>query len=100
MKNVMLLIAATFLCLSSSAEYIEGYCKSNGVCVQGYYRNERNSTSSDNYPASRNVTPYTGLSVHRTNDYNSGSVQLIQTGPRGGQYYVDENGKKIYVPKQ
>lgn len=30
---------------------------------------------------------------------SSGSGQNIQTGPRGGKYYINSNGKKTYIKK-
>ena len=31
---------------------------------------------------------------------NYGSGKVIHTGPRGGQYYINDKGNKIYIPKQ
>jgi hypothetical protein len=26
-------------------------------------------------------------------------IRVIYTGPRGGKYYIDDNGKKVYISK-
>jgi len=31
---------------------------------------------------------------------NYGGGHVIYTGPRGGQYYINDNGNKVYVPKR
>jgi hypothetical protein len=31
--------------------------------------------------------------------YSSGSSRTIHTGPRGGRYYINKNGKKTYIKK-
>ena len=32
--------------------------------------------------------------------YRYGQGRRIQTGPKGGQYYVNDKGRKVYVPKR
>ena len=34
-----------------------------------------------------------------TNSYTHSSNQSIQTGPKGGKYYINSNGNKTYVPR-
>jgi len=85
--------------------YVNGYCRKDGTCVQGYFRSSPNSTTTDNYSSQGNTNPYTGTTGTRPNDYtpgaaNYGSGQTIYTGPKGGQYYINEYGNKVYVPKQ
>ena len=82
-----------------------GYTRSNGTYVNGYTRTQRNSTNHDNYSTSGNYNPYTGTTGSRARDYSSqsynyGAGQTIQTGPRGGQYYINSSGNKVYVPKR
>jgi hypothetical protein len=48
---------------------------------------------------------YTGESGSKPRDYSNESRSYsadknIQTGSRGGQYYINSNGNKTYVPKQ
>ena len=86
-------------------KYQEGYQRSNGTYVQGHYKTESNTTNLDNFSTQGNINPYTLQSGTRAQDYspdalNYGQGQIIQTGPRGGQYYINENGRKTYVPKR
>ncbi len=84
---------------------VSGYTRSDGTFVNGYTRTQRNSTNHDNFSTSGNCNPYTGTTGTRARDYSSqsynyGAGQTIHTGSRGGQYYVNENGNKVYVPKR
>ena len=59
----------------------------------------------DNFSTSGNVNTYTGSVGTRAKDYSSGAYNYgggstIYTGPRGGQYYINSNGNKTYVPKR
>ena len=90
---------------SSSVTTVSGYYKDNGTYVDSYVRSSRNSTNWDNFSTSGNSNPYTGSTGYRARDYTSGaynygSGQTIYTGPRGGQYYYNSNGRKTYVPKR
>tara|TARA_B000000557_G_C20609602_1_gene373254 strand:+ start:163 stop:483 length:321 start_codon:yes stop_codon:yes gene_type:complete len=42
------------------AEWVNGYFKSNGTYVEGYFRSDRNNTVTDNYSYYGNTNPYTG----------------------------------------
>ena len=91
--------------VNSSSTYVNGYTKSNGTYVQGHYRSSQNSTNHDNYSTVGNSNPFTGTSGSRAKDfstgaYNYGSGHTIHTGSRGGQYYINSNGNKTYVPKR
>lgn len=91
--------------VNTNSTYVNGYTKSNGTYVQGHYRSSQNSTNHDNYSTSGNYNPYTGTTGSRAKDYstgayNYGSGQTIHTGSRGGQYYINNNGNKTYVPKR
>lgn len=90
---------------NSNVRYQSGYTKSNGTYVESHYKTNSNSTNHDNYSTQGNYSPYNGNSGSRAKDYSSdaynyGSGQSIQTGPRGGQYYINSNGNKVYVPKR
>jgi hypothetical protein len=106
MKRVLLFVLGLLLGLAAFADtYVNGYCRKDGTCVQGYYRSSPNSTTIDNYSSQGNANPYTGTTGTKANDYtpeasNYGAGQTIYTGPKGGQYYINENGNKVYVPKQ
>lgn len=119
-KTLMLLVAIIATVLSANAQYtygsgsygvntkstyVKGYTKSNGTYVQGHYRSSQNSTNHDNYSTSGNYNPYTGTTGSRAKDYstgayNYGSGHTVHTGSRGGQYYINSNGNKTYVPKR
>ena len=91
--------------VNNNSTYVSGYTKSNGTYVQGHYRSSQNSTNHDNYSTSGNYNPYTGSAGSRAKDYstdayNYGSGHTIHTGSRGGQYYINSNGNKTYVPKR
>ena len=108
MKKSIFTIALAIMGLSSYAQtttYVNGYFKSSGEYVQGHYKTTTNSTNVDNYSTTGNTNIYTGSSGTRAKDYSSqslnyGSGQTIQTGSRGGQYYINSKGNKVYVPKR
>ena len=82
-----------------------GYTKQNGTVVSPYYSTTPDNTNLNNYSTQGNTNPYTGSTGTRARDYSSeatnyGQGRTIQTGPRGGQYYVNDSGNKVYVPKQ
>ena len=82
-----------------------GYFKpSTGTYVEPHYKTTPNNTNTDNYSTKGNTNIYTGESGSKAADYspaasNYGKGQTIQTGSRGGQYYINSNGNKTYVPK-
>ena len=91
--------------VNSRSTNVSGYTRSNGTYVNGYTRTQRNSTNHDNYSTSGNYNPYTGTTGSRARDYSSqsynyGAGHTIQTSSRGGQYYINSNGNKVYVPKR
>ena len=52
MKKIILTIAMALIgviAFSQTSEYVNGYPKSNGTYVQGYYRTVANNTVYDNY---------------------------------------------------
>jgi hypothetical protein len=90
---------------NTSVQYQSGYTKSNGTVVQPYYKTTPNSTNTDNFSTTPNTNPYTGQTGTRAQDYtpaasNYGSGKTIQTGSKGGQYYINSKGNKTYVPKR
>lgn len=103
-----LLVALTFFFISplvAADTWVNGYVKRDGTYVEGHYRQERNSTNLDNYSTQGNVNPYSGEPGTRARDYSSealsyGDGRAIYTGPRGGQYYYNDSGRKVYVPKR
>ena len=102
------LAALTFLFISplvTADTWVNGYVRRDGTYVQGHYRQEPNSTNLDNYSTQGNVNPYSGEHGTRARDYspeayNYGDGRTIYTGPRGGQFYYNDSGRKVYVPKR
>lgn len=90
---------------NSSVRYQRGYTRTDGTYVQGHYKTNTNSTNHDNFSTRGNMNSYTGTSGSRARDYstgayNYGSGHTVHTGFRGGQYYINSNGNRIYVPKR
>jgi len=112
MKKLIFLISFLIIaCLgfsqtNTSTRYQNGYYKqSTGTYVQPHYKTNSNSTNHDNYSTNGNTNTYTNSSGYKAKDYSSGannygSGQQIQTGSKGGQYYINSNGNKTYVPKR
>ncbi len=90
---------------STGTTRVSGHVRRDGTYVQGHTRTSPNSTNWDNYSTKGNTNPYTGSTGTRARDYsvgasNYGLGHIIQTGPRGGQYYYNSRGNKTYVPKR
>ena len=50
-------------------------------------------------PAKLYEPTYTPTPTYTTPSVPSSTTREIQTGPRGGQYYINSNGNKTYVPR-
>jgi hypothetical protein len=79
--------------------------KSTGTYVEGYYKTRNNNKNTDNMSTKGNFNPFKGIFGKRARDYsveaqNYGKGQVIQRGIFGGRYYINDMGKKVYVPKQ
>lgn len=90
---------------NTKIRYQNSYVKSNGTYVQSHYKTTSNNTNRDNYSTQGNYNPHTGKSGTRAKDYsidayNYGQGKTIYTGPKGGQYYYNNKGNKVYVPKR
>lgn len=94
MKKAIFTIAILMFTLISFAQtstYVNGYTRSNGTYVQGYYRTAPNSTRNDNYSTVGNTNPYTGTagtkprdsyystSTYSTPSYNSSTYYSTPT---------------------
>lgn len=91
--------------VNTSTRYQSGYTKSSGTFVDPHMKTTSNSTNHDNFSTKGNYNLYNGTSGTRARDYsndalNYGSGNAIHTGPRGGQYYYNNSGNKVYVPKR
>lgn len=102
----LFLLGNQLLAQYTTPKYQRGYYRrSSGSYVQPHMKTERNSTNRDNYSTSPNYNPYSGKTGKRAGDYtpeayNYGSGQPIRSGSRGGQYYINKNGNRTYVPKR
>lgn len=79
--------------------------KTSGVFVGGSFHTRRNSTNTDNMSTKGNFNPFKGIFGRRAKDYsqealNYGSGRVIHRGFFGGQYYINDLGKRVYVPKR
>ena len=72
--QAVLVLSVVLFCISAFAgEWVNGYTKSNGTYVKGYYRSSPNSTVTDNYSYHGNVNPYTGKTGTNYYRHNSSS---------------------------
>ena len=106
MKRILVLIGMLLCITAAFADtHVNGYYKRDGTYVNGYTRSSPDSTNWNNYSTQGNSNPYTRNEGRRARDYSPeaqsyGGGNQIYTGPRGGQYYINDNGRKVYVPKQ
>jgi hypothetical protein len=90
---------------NTEVRYQKGYYKSDGTYVQGHYKTVQTPTNTDNFSTTPNYNIYTQEKGTRARDYspdayNYGQGRTIYTGERGGQYYYNDKGNKVYVPKR
>ena len=90
---------------NNQIDYQSGYIKSNGTYVSPSFHKRRNRTNTDNFSTEPNTNDLTGKQGYRARDYspeayNYGAERVIHRGFFGGQYYINDMGKKIYVPKR
>ena len=105
LKLAVAVLLSCLAFLSFADEYVNGYFRNDGTYVQGYFKSTPNTTNRDNYSTQGNLNPYTGNVGTRAPDYspqayNYGDGRIIYTGPKGGQYYINDSGKKVYLPKR
>ena len=89
---------------SSDVRIQSGYVRDNGTYVQPHFKTNNNATNLDNLSTSGNYNIYNNTTGSRAGDYTPaasyyGNGKTIQTGINGGQYYINNNGNKVYVPK-
>jgi hypothetical protein len=109
MKKAILLsvlLCTTVMIKAQSVRYQRGYYKrTTNTYVQPHYKTDINTTNWDNYSTTNNYNPYNGNTGSRARDYsidalNYGNGKTIYQGERGGQYYINDRGNKVYVPKR
>lgn len=93
MRLVFGLIFGLLACTTYAQQYIEGYCRKDGTCVPGHFRSRPNDSALDNYSAAGNLNPNTGRTSTRELEIPNGGYQV---GPRGGEYYINESGRRVY----
>lgn len=110
MKHLIFL-TVVFMCMSLNGQintdirYQQGYFKpSTGTYVEPHFKTHSNSTNWDNFSTKGNQNPFNGNSGYRARDFSNdawdyGSGRTIHTGSQGGQFYYNNNGNKVYVPK-
>jgi hypothetical protein len=91
--------------VSFADTWVHGYYKRDGIYVPGHLRSFPNSSTLDNYSSQGNRNPFTGQSGGSALDYSSRSLNYgggrsIHVGPRGGQFYYNDSGHKVYVPNR
>lgn len=118
------IVATSHAQVNPSQVWVRGYTRSDGTYVNGYYKTTPNSTNRDNFTTKPNVNPYTGqpgyiqpdskpapavtyttptttttpVYTTPTNTYTTPTVTpTVYTGSRGGQYYINSKGNKVYV---
>lgn len=75
-----------------------GYCWQHQSQASGQNRSESEDDIYYNSNSSSSSSSSTTSSSSSTSS-NSGSYE-IQTGPRGGKYYINSSGKKVYVKRK
>ena len=100
-----LIVLYSYSQVNPNSKYQRGYYKKNGTYVQPHYKTVVNKTNVDNYSTKPNTNTYTEKKGYKAKDYtpeakNYGSGKTIYTGSKGGQYYINDKGKKVYVPKR
>lgn len=108
MRTILMLImsAGSMILFAQKIKFQKGYYRtSTHSYVEPHYKTEKNNTNWDNMSTKGNYNQYTNTSGSRAKDYSSeaykyGSGKSIQQGTRGGQYYINSNGNKVYVPKR
>lgn len=119
MKNKIILSAFVFMAfllglpLTTQAGYVNGYFKSNGTYVPGYYRSNPNAYKSDNYSykgdnlfntsyyyPTKNYSDswYTPSYVTQPNYYTGKSYYDLNTYPQVNQTYSPPSYNTYQVP--
>lgn len=106
MRQITLLALFLGMAIPAFAQtQVRGHYRRDGSYVAPHTRTAPNRTNRDNYSTQPNRNPYNGNQGSRAPDYSPGAANYgqghpRQTGPNGGQYYINSQGRKVYVPKQ
>jgi hypothetical protein len=104
-KSLAAVAILAFTTVTVADTRVDGHFRRDGTYVPEHYRSSPNSSNWDNYSTRPNANPYSGREGGRPRDYspeayNYGAGRTIHEGPRGGQYYYNDSGRKVYVPKR
>lgn len=79
--------------------WVNGYTNSYGTYVQGYYKTVSDNTATNNYNYKNNTNPNTGTQGTKSlyNNTTTTENRTIYSGSKGGTYYINSNGNKVYV---
>ena len=79
------LLVSIFIALASVSafadDYVQGYVKSDGTYVPGYFRSSQDNTNTNNYSTQPNVNPYTGTQGNRAQDYSANLLLSLRMIP-------------------
>jgi len=90
--------APSYYSTSSSTKARITYTGPNGGSY--YYNSKGNKTYvKKSKTTTYSVPTYKSNSYYNAPSYKSGSNRTLQTGSRGGTYYINSNGNKTYVKK-
>lgn len=102
MKKLLLTLPFFLIALTGFAQTVNphshtvhAYQKKNGTMVEQHKQTNPNGTLKDNYSSKGNTNPATGKTGTATPTNTNGKD--IKTGPKGGQYYINNNGNKTYI---
>lgn len=77
MKSIIMFLLSALTMFSSLAHadtWVNGYMKSNGTYVAGYYRSSADGTTNNNWSTQGNVNPYTGkIGTRNPSSYGNNS---------------------------
>lgn len=79
---------------TSGGEY---YVNTSGKKV--YVKSTNSTSTSSNLSNYTPSSSYYSSPTHSSPSSSSSTTRDIQTGPRGGQYYINSNGNKTYIKK-
>jgi hypothetical protein len=94
-----MLVSAVSFAQAQKQVWVNGYTNSNGTYVQGYYKTVSDNIATNNYSYQGNVNPNTNTQGTKPLYQNTTPTEnrTLYTGTRGGTYYINSNGNKVYV---
>lgn len=82
MKHLLLLLLISFSAFAQDV-WVNGYYKSDGTYIDGYYKTNPNPTVNDNYSTIGNQNPYTGEWGDKPRETSSNLVNIRPDIPAG-----------------